>query len=47
MESKSDKKRPRSPTLTAQITMLVLVALFLWLMGTGIIYLFRFFTARL
>jgi hypothetical protein len=47
MEPKSDQKKPRSPTWTAQIAMLMLVALFLWLMGTGIIYLFRFFAARI
>jgi hypothetical protein len=47
MRPKSAKKKPRSSTRTAQITMLVLVALFLWLTGTGVIYLFRFFSARL
>jgi hypothetical protein len=47
MKPKSDKNKTRLPTRTAQITMLVLVALFLWLTGTGVIYLFRFFSARL
>jgi len=37
-----ENNRPKKPTWTAQIVMLLLAALFFWLMGTGIIYLFRF-----
>jgi hypothetical protein len=47
MKFSREKKGPRKPTWTAQIAMLLLATLFLWLVGTGIMYLFRYVTSRL
>ena len=47
MRPSGESNHPKKPAWAAQIVMLLLAALFLWLMGTGILYVARFVISKL